>query len=201
MAVVDAKYVLDRLPDSHGARKKLADFIGLDQPKMTKSLKGKRKFTPTEIHKIQVYFEQLSQGDTPVGEVDTPGEAAAITETRRNPEQTLAALAYDAQTPELFRATADLPGFAIAEGDLLVVDLARNPSIGDLALVALRDEDNRTAKWTVRRWLAGATLAGTSNAVPQPMRADSIDLQPRGVIVAVARRIASKSVIIENETA
>lgn len=199
MPVIDEEYVLKRLPDKRGMRAKLAEFIGIDQPKLTKSLKGLRNFKPQEIHRIQLFFEQLNQIDADPSDPPASGEAAPMHARNRTPEQTLAALSYAATTPELFRATSDMPGFAIASGDLLVVDLARMPQPGELGLIALRDEDARNSTWTVRRWLDGSTLAGTSNARPERLDPNDISVQPRGVIVAVARALVKSSELIEHE--
>lgn len=68
------------------------------------------------------------------------------------------------------RAAVDMPGFGITAGDLLVCDLSRLPSPGEVTVAVAVDTDTGTAQTMIRRYtppflLAGAALAATTIAI------------------------------------
>lgn len=204
MDVIDGKWIAERLPNDHGIKSRLAAHMGIDQPKLSKIIKGLRQVKPTEAKRAVDFFSALNTKTIAKETRPTPAEpkllevqedAAPFLTKGRSPEHTLSALCYAATTPELFRAEVDLPGFLIAQGDILVVDLSREPTIGELALIAFRDEIDQTSSWGIRRWLGNAMLTGDGRGALEGCDPKRIAMQPRGVIVAVARALAKAEML------
>lgn len=92
-----------------------------------------------------------------------------------------------ATTPATYRVPADLPAFAIMAGDVVVVDLARLPIPGDLALVTLADENAGTAMTFVRRYLPPFLVSGGFSGENSFLRIDTPGLNIRCPVVGILR--------------
>lgn len=201
MDMIDGKWIAERLPKEHGIKAKLAAHMGIDAAKLSKVLRGKRELKSLEVSKAKDFFAKLNQGqierETRKPAIESPSlpsglaeDAAPFITGGKDPEHTLSALCYAATTPELFKARVDMPGFSIAAGDILVVDLSRGPRFGELGLVAFRDETDQSSTWGVRRWLGSSFISGDARATLDAIDPDGIRMQARGVIVAIARSLA-----------
>lgn len=93
-------------------------------------------------------------------------------------------------SPATFRLGCDLPGFALSRGDILVVDLARLPNPGELAIVTLLDDATATATNLPRRYLPPFLLAGETNSGADMLRVDNPNVTVRYPVVASIRGIA-----------
>lgn len=73
------------------------------------------------------------------------------------------------------RAAASFPGFGITAGDLIVCDLSRLPSPGEVAIAVAVDTDTGTAQSLIRRYAPPFLLGGDG------MAAQAIDLAQSGL--------------------
>lgn len=124
----------------------------------------------------------LSEPESP------PFEATHLPD--RSPDQVLLPLRNAAISPAIYRIEHDLPGFLLASNDVVMVDISRHPAPGDLAIVALRDETMGTSTWAVRRWLGDMVMSGDPTPSITALDKNGVNVQPRGVVVAVARVMA-----------
>ncbi len=63
--------------------------------------------------------------------------------------------------PVVYRAAQDDPGFAVATGDLLVVEAQHAARAGDLVIANLVDTDSGTARRVLRRYLPPYLVGGS----------------------------------------
>lgn len=108
----------------------------------------------------------------------------------RSPDHVLLPLRNAAISPAVYRIEHDMPGFLLASNDVVMVDISRHPIPGELAIVALRDENNGTSTWAVRRWLGEMVMSGDPTPSITALDSNGVNVQPRGVVVAVARVMA-----------
>ena len=163
---------------------------GKDIGTRTDSLQGVAKA-------LGVSFEWLTTGN---GSVDRPAAVMGFSESAMpyelqkfqtkadDPQGTLRSIYGPmATTPATFKLTTSLPGFALMAGDVLVVDLARVPSPGDLALVTITDDETTESNTVVRRYLPPYLAAGEGANPISPMRMDQIGVTVRYPVVGVMR--------------
>ena len=92
-----------------------------------------------------------------------------------------------ARTPSSVRLLIDLPAFALMAGDIVVLDLARLPVPGELALVSLHNADTDQHVSGVYRYFPPYLLPGTSGASPEPLRVDQPEISIRHPVIGSIR--------------
>lgn len=92
-----------------------------------------------------------------------------------------------AVTPESFRLSVTMPGFALTAGDVLIVDLARLPAPGDLAIVTIADDNSGTSTTTVFKYLPPWLCSGIPGA--KDLRIDGAGITVRHPIIGMLRGI------------
>lgn len=95
-----------------------------------------------------------------------------------------ASTARHAQTAR--RAQIDLPGLGIAAGDIIVTDLGREASFGDLVLVTVEDETT-AATTLIRRYFAPHLLAMSISDKEKPLRDDDPAVTIRYPVIGLIR--------------
>lgn len=86
-----------------------------------------------------------------------------------------------------YRAKADLPGFGILSGDLLVCDLSRLPRPGDIALLTVADPETGESRTIIRRYLPPFMISGGIGIGGEPESADNPNVTPRYPIIGTIR--------------
>lgn len=94
-----------------------------------------------------------------------------------------------AATPALYRITADLPGFELAAGDVVLTDLARLPVAGEITLVRITDEQTASATTMLCRYLPPFLVAGGIGPQVQTLRIDDPGVTVRHPVVGSIRGI------------
>lgn len=74
MDVIDAKWIRERLLGTRGEQSRLAEAMGIDNDKMSKVLKGKRRVQPEEIPKVLEFFDEARPERSDPGE-EAPNKA------------------------------------------------------------------------------------------------------------------------------
>lgn len=92
-----------------------------------------------------------------------------------------------ALTPASYRIMAEMPGFDLRPGDIIVVDLSRLPQPGELCLVTAFDDQTASSMSTVRRYAPPFLLAGNSTLSPSLERVDNPNLTVRYPVVGSIR--------------
>ena len=64
-SIIDGEWIKARLSPKRGEQKKLADFLGIEPDKLTKTLKGIRDVQPEEVPLLLEYFKEriVPEGD------------------------------------------------------------------------------------------------------------------------------------------
>lgn len=75
------------------------------------------------------------------------------------------------QTPATYKLGVGLPGFGLAAGDVLIMDMARLPDPGELALIRVYDDADGSSS-TIRRFLPPYLAAGLAPDDGPVMRID-----------------------------
>lgn len=107
-----------------------------------------------------------------------------------DPQQALRAIfGPAATTPALYRVSTNLPAFEIAAGDVLLADLARLPSPGEIALARVVDEETASAVTVVCRYLPPFLVTGEMGPQVQTLRVDDPGVTVRHPVVGSIRGI------------
>ena len=88
-----------------------------------------------------------------------------------------------------YRVSAHQFSFGYLPGDILVADISRLPSAGDICLVTIADDSNATSTTHLRRYLPPFLAAGDPADPDQLLRVDSPGVTVRHPIVGMIRGI------------
>jgi transcriptional regulator with XRE-family HTH domain len=127
-----------------------------------------------------------------------PGMADAATpfvfaqeETRPGDPQTALRSLFGAavSSPGLFRIHVDQAAFGLAAGDVALVDLARLPEPGEIAIVSIYDDDTATATWMLCLYAPPMLFAGQLGPNAARFRVDDPGVTVRHPVVGSMRGI------------
>jgi transcriptional regulator with XRE-family HTH domain len=93
-------------------------------------------------------------------------------------------------TPATYLIHSALPAFALAPGDVVIVDLARLPHAGEIALVSIFDDETASAVTTLRRYLPPFLAQGDAAPERKPMRVDDPGVTVRYPVIGSIRGIS-----------
>jgi transcriptional regulator with XRE-family HTH domain len=111
--------------------------------------------------------------------------------TQNAPQPLLSALfGQRASSPATYQISTGLPAFALAPGDVVVVDLARLPQPGDLAIVSMDDDETASSQTLLRRYVPPYLLSGEASQETQLMRTDDPGVRIRCAVIGSLRGIA-----------
>lgn len=191
MDVIDGNWLAQRLPKQHGAKAEFAYAIGLTPDKLSKVLNGHRQLKPREIASIWRYFE--SEGQEPTLPEDGPRhmgfaeEATPFTPQVSDSSAVTGLYAARARNAAItHRSAIPMPGFGIEAGDLLVCDLSRLPTPGEIAIVTYTDENIGDALTLVRRFVP-PSLLGAGFGAADVMSIAASDVDVRYPVIGVIR--------------
>lgn len=98
-----------------------------------------------------------------------------------------------ATTPATYRLALNLPGFALLADDVLLIDLSRLPSPGEIALVTIIDETSADSITLVRRYLPPYLLCGAIDQSAKVLRVDQPGVTVRYPVIGSIRGFGSNS--------
>lgn len=163
---------------------------GKDTGTRTGSLEGIAKGLGVSLEWLTTgaAIERAVLQDSGFSEAATPYEIASYPIKDNDPQGQLRSIyGPAATTPATFKLTMSLPAFALVTDDVLVVDLARVPSPGDLALVTITDETTTETQTVVRRYLPPYLAGGMLIDTDKPMRMDQTGVTVRYPVIGVMR--------------
>lgn len=144
----------------------------------------------------------LMTGDGSQASLDSTAAQHGLSETAEpfrfqsastNPDDPLHILRalYGTRTssPATFALKGALPSFGLLSGDILVVDLARLPEPGEIAIVTISDDDAGTSTTTVRRYMPPFLVPGTADNVLDFIKMDMPGVQVRHPVIGSLRGI------------
>ncbi len=167
MEVIDRHWIKAHL-GARGDQKRLADAIGITPDQVTKILNGTRKVQADEIPAILRYFnadqppgfrEPPTTPFTPAAYADQPD---AWTDRLRD------LFGQGLRHPQTLRLGQALLNFSLLAGDVVVIDMARTATTGELALVA-REESNGETRTEVRLYLSPWLVGGDPTDQTPPL--------------------------------
>lgn len=180
MDVIDGRWIGARLTKRRGEKKKLADAMGIDLPKLSKVLSGERDVQPHELPRVLAYFGEAT------GMAEAQVAYAAARPAGPGSDDLLRLLAPDVSAPAAWTLAADVPLAFMRAGDLLVVELGETAATGDLVLVNRQREHGFSAE--LRRYLPPLLVAMDLNDPDQALPAEgSFEVAIIGTIRAVVR--------------
>lgn len=201
MEIIDGNWIKQRLAPTHGAKSALADSIGLARDKLARVLNGTRKLTPQEIALVVQYFER--QGGAEPQPTQKPEKGAGMAEGAAPfsikahdpaPEATdqllSAVFGKAAKQPASYRILRDHPAFALLTGDIVVVDLSRQPQPGETALVSIIDDNVGESTTEVLRYLPPHLLSGDTGQPVSEMRLGDSNVIVRHPIIGCIRGLS-----------
>ena len=94
-----------------------------------------------------------------------------------------------AQTPATYRIEVDLPAFGLIAGDVIIVDLGRLPTPGELAIVSLFDDDSASSTTSLHRFLPPYLQSGTINPSDALLRIDQPGVTVRYPVIGSLRGV------------
>ena len=125
----------------------------------------------------------MAEGATPFTLPPTTGKAG-------DPHGALRAIFGNTFTsPGLFRISANLPAFALAKGDVVVADVSRVPSPGEIAVVVILDEETASSRTLICRYLPPYLAMGEIGYDVQMLRVDDPGVTVRHPVVGSIRGI------------
>ena len=169
MDVIDGKWIEARLSATHGARKALADAIGLTPDKITKIMKGERAVKAHEIPLVMRYFDGPDQPIAGFGEPHAQflGAPIAILTPTSDQVMKIAALAAPfIKSPITFIMQRNELSAGLLVGDLLIAELGSTAATGDLVLVTLNDPEIDVQTTVLRRFVPPLLVALTISEMP-----------------------------------
>lgn len=89
--------------------------------------------------------------------------------------------------PATFRVTTHQPAFGYLPGDVLVADISRLPTPGEICLVTIADDDTATSHTEIRRYLPPFLVAGDPSSPEQTRGLDQPGLNVRHPITGMIR--------------
>ena len=184
--MIDSDWIKARLDGTHGEKARLADAIGISRDKMSKVLNGTRDVQPDEIPKVLRFFglQQL-----PVGQAF--GFAEPSVEALLLPPSTvstvIATLAPNTRHGNLYAAPKDYVSFGILAGDVLIVELNRQPEIGEIVIATINGKNTDSQATVLRRNAGNWLFSDDPLASPQPLSSPDEDVAVVGTVVASAR--------------
>lgn len=129
---------------------------------------------------------------TGLAEAATPFSLPRVPTSPDDPQATIRAIfGAAAVTPALYRITLDLAAFGLAAGDVVVVDLARLPAPGELAIASITDEDTASAIHVICRYAPPLLLSGQLGPNAAQFRVDDPGLTVRHPVVGSIRGVPS----------
>ena len=153
MQVIDSKWLKDRLTGEHGEQRRIADAVGISQDKLTKILAGIRTIRPHEAPRFVAYFDADTRKD---GFSEAPAQFSGsdVAPVALGPglNALMHALCADAAHPATYRLLRSEIGAGLLAGDIVLVDIGRQPKPGDLVLVTKNDPDTDTQETVLRRF-------------------------------------------------
>lgn len=163
---------------------------GKDTGTRTGSLEGIAKGLGVTLEWLTTGYseERTAVQSNGFSEAATPYEIANFPIKDDDPQRALRSIyGPAATTPATFKLTMSLPAFALVANDVLVVDLARVPSPGDLTLVTILDEATTETQTVIRRYLPPYLAGGTLIDTDKPMRTDQFGVTVRYPVVGIMR--------------
>lgn len=94
-----------------------------------------------------------------------------------------------ARTPSSLKLLVDLPAFGLLANDVVVIDLARLPEPGELALVTIADDGTGTSASGVFRYLPPFLAAGDARQASDLLRLDQPGVTARAAVIGSIRGI------------
>lgn len=94
-------------------------------------------------------------------------------------------------SPATYRVSTHQPSFGYLPGDILVADISRLPTTGDICLVTVADDTNATSVTHLRRYLPPFLAAGDPADPDQLMRVDAQGVAVRAPVVGMIRGITT----------
>lgn len=94
-----------------------------------------------------------------------------------------------AASPALYRINANLPGFDLVAGDVVLADLARLPIAGEVALATVIDEETANSITLVCRYLPPFLVPGTTGPKVELLRIEDPSVTVRYPVVGSIRGI------------
>jgi len=101
--------------------------------------------------------------------------------------QAIKALNPSLRQPALYRLKHSQPGLFLMPGDVLVLDLARKPTVGDTVVITALDKNTGSVQTAVRRFLERWLLTGDPADPPEPIDPNDESVAVLGVIASVLR--------------
>jgi hypothetical protein len=95
----------------------------------------------------------------------------------------------DVGTPGTYRVANSLAGFGCQTGDILILDLARLPHAGELAIVSMFDDAAGTGVTLLRRYLPPYLLSGETDLQPEFLRVDNPGITVRYPVIGLIRGV------------
>lgn len=132
----------------------------------------------------------LTGSETGFEKVDSFQEETAAFTPKPNEIQAIRSLySSKAKHPQTGRRSqVDLPGLGIANGDLIVIDLGREPAAGDLVLVTVLDGSTHGST-VVRRYFPPYLFANSASIDNPPMKDDQSGVTVRYPVIGLVRGI------------
>lgn len=184
MDVIDADWIKRRLTGRHGEKAALAKAMGIDLTKMSKVLKGERRVQSSEIPALLRFFESgLSEA---AAEYTGPGSTEALDKDGQIVEAAMRLVAPDAARPVPYRITRAMPGFGLLKGDVVILDMDREPTSGDLVVATRLDPETQETRSDVLRWSEPWLLGDTTEDAPVQIK-DTGEIAILGTLAGAMR--------------
>ncbi|MBM2293809.1 helix-turn-helix transcriptional regulator [Sulfitobacter pseudonitzschiae] len=216
MDVINATWIKARLTGERGEQARLAEAMGIDNDKMSRILKGKRRVQPEEIPKVLKYFNvdtELDNAQKSMTQVDSP---TADANQSLIPVYDVAASAghgmipeYEAQTHSLafppdylrkltssnpqnlaiFSVKGDSMEPTLLDDDVVMLDTSK-VSLSFDGLFVLRFDDALHVKRVGRSSKKGhVTILSDNASIYPPLEILARDVQPVGKVLWYGRKV------------
>lgn len=186
MDVIDGNWIKARLADRHGAKKALADAVGIDTHKLAKILNGTRRVQAHEIPRIMDFFRGTQDGfkdsAAPFAGAPFADEVSANDRIR----DLAATICPNVRRPFLYQARRSELAAGIVSGDFLVMSHGAESGDDILVIVSLPG-DAWSGTNELRRCAAGMLLSLDPWSGAPPLHIDTSDAAVVGTVRAVIR--------------
>ena len=141
----------------------LADKVEVSRGFMSEIISGKKTPSLETLQKIATalgvspaeLYKVSPRGMAEAGEAyHSEASASPYSQVSAKLTGAIHALAPSAKHPQTFRVDKTQLGFALTEGDVLVVDINDQPKDGDLVITTTTDMDTGEGVTNIRRWLS-----------------------------------------------
>lgn len=198
MDVIDGDWIKARLKNVRGEQSRLARRMGVDPDVVTKILKGHRRVQPHEMPAVVAFFQEpdpTAPTYTAPGMAESQAALWVPTAFKDRPQawadQVRQFFGGDIRHPQTLRLGQSLAHFSLLAGDVLVLDMARTPGAGELALVTVEDATG-AATTQIRRYLPPWLLAGDPADTKPALRETDEGLHLRYPVVGSFRVVPAE---------